>query len=67
MRAEDFMAIIEGGKDEEGDLDPEKYIAPSSLSMTVKEAVAKDQGVIIFFPGRNYLDFCTFPVYCYKK
>lgn len=54
VRAEDFMAIIEGGKDEEGDLEPEKDIAPSSPTMTAKEAVVKDQGLIVFFPGRNY-------------
>ncbi|KAL8553570.1 hypothetical protein ACS0TY_002035 [Phlomoides rotata] len=51
VRAEDFMAIIKGGKDEEGDLEPEKDIAPSSPAMIVKEAVVKDQGLIVFFPG----------------
>lgn len=53
VRAEDFMAIIEGGRDDEGDLEPEREIIPSSLTPTVKETVAKDQGLIVFFPGRR--------------
>lgn len=52
VRAEDFMAIIDGGKDEEGDLETEKEVAPSSPSSSVvKDAVRKNEGLIVFFPG----------------
>ncbi|KAJ9698200.1 hypothetical protein PVL29_007335 [Vitis rotundifolia] len=51
VRAEDFLAIVEGGKDEEGDLEREQEVAPSSPSPSVKDTVAKDEGLIVFFPG----------------
>ncbi|KAK9124336.1 hypothetical protein Sjap_013938 [Stephania japonica] len=51
VRSEDFLAIIEGGRDEEGDLDAERTMAPSSPTPTVMDAVPKDNGLIIFFPG----------------
>ncbi|XP_073022278.1 LOW QUALITY PROTEIN: tRNA ligase 1-like [Primulina eburnea] len=51
VRTEDFLAIVEGGKDEEGDLEPEREITPLSPTYTVKEAVRKDEGLIVFFPG----------------
>ncbi|KAG8387723.1 hypothetical protein BUALT_Bualt02G0051100 [Buddleja alternifolia] len=51
VRAEDFLAIIDGSRDEEGDLAPEKEVTPSSPAPTVKEAVRKDEGLIVFFPG----------------
>lgn len=51
VSAEDFMAIIEGGRDEEGDLDTEKEEAPPSQSTSTKDTVAKDEGLIVFFPG----------------
>lgn len=54
VRAEDFMAIVDGGKDEEGDLEPERDIISSSPTSTVKEAIRKDEGLIVFFPGRSY-------------
>ncbi|KZV35142.1 hypothetical protein F511_06848 [Dorcoceras hygrometricum] len=50
VRTEDFLAIVEGGKDEEGDLEPEREMTPSSPTYTVKEAVM-DEGLIVFFPG----------------
>ncbi|CAN1281672.1 tRNA ligase 1 [Linum perenne] len=50
VRAEDFMAIIEGGRDEEGDIDREREVEPPSPNSSVKEAVHKDEGLIIFFP-----------------
>lgn len=50
IRAEDFLAIVEGGRDEEGDLDPEREIAPST-PLTIKDTVSKDDGLIVFFPG----------------
>lgn len=51
VRAEDFLAIVEGGRDEEGDLEREREVAPSSPSPSVKDTVAKDEGLIVFFPG----------------
>ncbi|KAL0369703.1 UNVERIFIED_CONTAM: tRNA ligase 1 [Sesamum angustifolium] len=50
VRAEDFMAIVDGG-DEEGDLEPGRDVIPSSLIPTVKETIRKDEGLIVFFPG----------------
>lgn len=52
VRAEDFLAIIEGGRDEEGDLETERDVAPPSSSSSVKDAVQKDKGLIVFFPGK---------------
>ncbi|KAK4358754.1 hypothetical protein RND71_020983 [Anisodus tanguticus] len=50
VRVEDFMVIVEG-EDEEGDLEPTKDIAPSSPSISTKDMVAKNEGLIVFFPG----------------
>ncbi|XP_050292566.1 tRNA ligase 1 [Quercus robur] len=51
VRAEDFLAIVEGGRDEEGDLEMEREIAPLSPSPSVKDIVPKKEGLIVFFPG----------------
>lgn len=51
VSAEDFMAIVEGGRDEEGDLETEKEEAPPSPSASTKDTVAKDEALIVFFPG----------------
>ncbi|XP_047337550.1 tRNA ligase 1 [Impatiens glandulifera] len=52
VRSEDFMAIVvDGGRDEEGDLETEKAAAPSSPSPVHVDTVPKDEGLIIFFPG----------------
>ncbi|KAM3739526.1 hypothetical protein ACB098_08G030300 [Castanea mollissima] len=51
VRAEDFMAIVEGGRDEEGDLKMEREIAPLSPSPSLKDIVPKKEGLIVFFPG----------------
>ncbi|KAK9279399.1 hypothetical protein L1049_013078 [Liquidambar formosana] len=51
VRAEDFLAIVEGGRDEEGDLEAERDVAPSSPSLSVKDVVPKAEGLIVFFPG----------------
>ncbi|XP_024970933.1 tRNA ligase 1 isoform X2 [Cynara cardunculus var. scolymus] len=48
VRTEDFLAIVEGGRDEEGDLETEKDLTPSSPS---PDAVQKKEGLIVFFPG----------------
>ncbi|KAF9664985.1 hypothetical protein SADUNF_Sadunf16G0075200 [Salix dunnii] len=50
VRAEDFMAIIEGGRDEEGDLEMNKEMVPPSPISSSKETVQKDRGLIVFFP-----------------
>lgn len=51
VRTEDFLAIVEGGQDEEGDLASERDIAPSEPNISVKDTVPKDEGMIVFFPG----------------
>ncbi|XP_057969723.1 tRNA ligase 1-like [Malania oleifera] len=51
VRAEDFLAIIEGGRDEEGDLEAEREVGPSTPTVTVTDSVPKVEGLIIFFPG----------------
>lgn len=49
VRSEDFLAMIEGGRDEEGDL--EKESVPSSPSASVPDTIPKAEGLIVFFPG----------------
>ncbi|XVE59773.1 hypothetical protein DITRI_Ditri05aG0074000 [Diplodiscus trichospermus] len=51
VRTEDFLAVIEGGRDEEGDLATEQEAAAASLSPSVKDTIQKDEGLIVFFPG----------------
>nr|XP_027191505.1 tRNA ligase 1 isoform X2 [Cicer arietinum] len=51
VRTEDFLAIVEGGHDEEGDLVSERDLAPSEPNISVKDTVPKDEGMIVFFPG----------------
>ncbi|KAF3453988.1 hypothetical protein FNV43_RR04431 [Rhamnella rubrinervis] len=51
VRAEDFLAIVEGGGDEEGDLEAERKVAPLSPTPSSKDSVQKDEGLIVFFPG----------------
>ncbi|KAG0479324.1 hypothetical protein HPP92_010182, partial [Vanilla planifolia] len=48
---ENFQAIIEGSRDEEGDLHPEEDSAPPSPTTTILDKVPKDEGLIVFFPG----------------
>ncbi|CAA0811963.1 RNAligase [Striga hermonthica] len=48
VRSEDFMALIDGGRDEEGDLEKDMASTPTTI---VKEAIRKDEGLIVFFPG----------------
>lgn len=54
VSAEDFLAIIEGGRDEEGDLEPEREVAPSSPGPSVRDSVPRDEGLIVFFPGMSW-------------
>lgn len=58
VRTEDFLAVVDGGVDEEGDLQMEREVTPSSPSPSVKDTVPKKEGLIIFFPG-NYI--CNWP------
>ncbi|CAJ2654356.1 unnamed protein product [Trifolium pratense] len=51
VRTEDFLAIVEGGQDEEGDLVSERDITPSGPNISVRDTVPKDEGMIVFFPG----------------
>ncbi|KAF3455044.1 hypothetical protein FNV43_RR05492 [Rhamnella rubrinervis] len=51
VRAEEFLAIVEGGGDEEGDLEAERKVAPLSPTPSSKDSVLKDEGLIVFFPG----------------
>ena len=65
VRAEDFLAIVEEGMDEEGDLQKELEAAPSSPMLSGKDAVPKAEGLIVFFPGyylANWIGFVFFPM-----
>ncbi|ONK75258.1 uncharacterized protein A4U43_C03F15000 [Asparagus officinalis] len=47
VSSENFLAIIEGGRDEEGDLHLEAAIPPPASL----DSVPKHEGLIVFFPG----------------
>ncbi|KAM2507341.1 hypothetical protein ACFX1W_029675 [Malus domestica] len=51
VRAEDFLAIVEGGRDEEGDLETEQEAVPSSPIASGRDTIPKVEGLIVFFPG----------------
>ncbi|CAA7026259.1 unnamed protein product [Microthlaspi erraticum] len=51
VRAEDFLAIVDGDLDEEGDLVKKEGVTPATPEPVVKEAVQKDEGLLVFFPG----------------
>ncbi|KAL5996704.1 hypothetical protein ACLOJK_007623 [Asimina triloba] len=51
VKSEDFMAIVEGGRDEEGDLDPQGAAVPTTPSHSIVDRVPKAEGLIVFFPG----------------
>ena len=51
VRTEDFLAIVDGDLDEEGDLVKKQGVTPATPEPAVKEAVQKDEGLIVFFPG----------------
>ncbi|CAE5956836.1 unnamed protein product [Arabidopsis arenosa] len=51
VRTEDFLAIVDGDLDEEGDLVKKERVTPATPEPAVKEAVQKDEGLIVFFPG----------------
>lgn len=51
------MAIADGDLDEEGDI-VKKERAPATPEPAVKEAVQKDEGLIVFFPGIPFFSVC---------
>ena len=53
VRAEELLSIFQGGRDEEGDLEVEREVAPLSPAPSSKDSVLKDEGLIVFFPGNG--------------
>ncbi|TVU41334.1 hypothetical protein EJB05_14841, partial [Eragrostis curvula] len=51
VQTENFLAILDSERDEEGDLQSERGSAPSSPSLTPVDVVPKTEGLIVFFPG----------------
>ncbi|MED6159771.1 hypothetical protein PIB30_045298 [Stylosanthes scabra] len=51
VRTEDFLAIVDDGQDEEGDLAAERELAAPGPSIPVQDTVPKADGLIVFFPG----------------
>ncbi|RYR70338.1 hypothetical protein Ahy_A03g016836 [Arachis hypogaea] len=51
VRTEDFLAIVEEGQDEEGDLAAERESVSPGPSIPVQDTVPKADGLIVFFPG----------------
>lgn len=49
VSSENFLALIEGDRDEEGDLQRDQGTGPSSPK--TPDSVTKDQGLVVFFPG----------------
>ena len=56
VQTENFLAILDAHRDEEGDLQAERVAAPSSPTSTSLDVVSKTEGLIVFFPGK--FDFC---------
>ncbi|CAN8311589.1 unnamed protein product [Cochlearia groenlandica] len=50
VRSEDFLAMVDGDLDEEGDI-VKKGVTPAIPEPAVKGSVQKDEGLIVFFPG----------------
>ncbi|KAI4383820.1 hypothetical protein MLD38_009617 [Melastoma candidum] len=51
VRSEAFLAIVDGGRDEEGDLERELDVVPTSPSVSGQDSITKTEGLIVFFPG----------------
>lgn len=51
VSTENFLAIIDGGRDEEGDLHLDEEVTPLQPSPSTIDTVPKDEGLIVFFPG----------------
>ena len=52
VQTENFLAILDAQRDEEGDLQAERGTAPSSPTSTSLDVVSKTEGLIVFFPGK---------------
>ncbi|CAA6667532.1 unnamed protein product [Spirodela intermedia] len=50
VRTEDFLAVLDADRDEEGDLVRRDELAPPPTT-TVTDKVPKNDGLIVFFPG----------------
>jgi hypothetical protein len=57
VQTENFLAILEAKRDEEGDLQAERGTAPPSPTSTSLDVVPKAEGLIVFFPGNFF--FCS--------
>ncbi|KAK3124679.1 hypothetical protein QOZ80_7BG0590530 [Eleusine coracana subsp. coracana] len=51
VQTENFLAILDSERDEEGDLQSERGAAPSSPTSAPVDVVPKAEGLIVFFPG----------------
>ncbi|CAN6171249.1 unnamed protein product [Urochloa humidicola] len=51
VQTENFLAILDAEKDEEGDLRADHGAAPSSPASTSADVIPKTEGLIVFFPG----------------
>ncbi|KAG8081000.1 hypothetical protein GUJ93_ZPchr0007g3918 [Zizania palustris] len=51
VQTENFLAVLEAARDEEGDLQPEHGTTPPSPTSTSLDVVLKTEGLIVFFPG----------------
>ncbi|GJN24797.1 hypothetical protein PR202_gb12562 [Eleusine coracana subsp. coracana] len=54
VQTENFLAILDSERDEEGDLQSERGAAPSSPTSAPVDVVPKAEGLIVFFPGKVY-------------
>ncbi|GJN10002.1 hypothetical protein PR202_ga28060 [Eleusine coracana subsp. coracana] len=52
VQTENFLAILDSERDEEGDLQSERGAAPSSPTSAPVDVVPKAEGLIVFFPGK---------------
>ncbi|KAI3840263.1 hypothetical protein MKW92_002198 [Papaver armeniacum] len=57
VRSDDFLAIVESGRDEEGDLETERNATTSSPHSYCNGFSSKDEGLIVFFLVNNPLEF----------
>lgn len=64
VQTENFLAILEAERDEEGNLQPESGAAPSSPTSTSLDVVPKTEGLIVFFPGKFYFSVKRFQDIC---
>ncbi|KAK4762391.1 hypothetical protein SAY86_008159 [Trapa natans] len=51
VQAENFLALVGVGRDEEGDLVAEREAVPPSPVPNARDSILKDEGLIVFFPG----------------